>query len=143
MQETARCMLFTSTKKNIIYSYLLNKSFLNIYVHTAVRSFFRHTHTVILECFGVDPNRNFGYRWGGRGASKNQCKVTHIDSISKELKQLIGLILWDTLRNLDDLSTRCTLGDVHGSRALLRAGDKSHQGICHIRKKFQGKDSYE
>jgi len=30
------------------------------------------------ECFGVDPNRNFGYRWGGHGASKNQCKETYM-----------------------------------------------------------------
>ncbi|XP_023343756.1 carboxypeptidase B [Eurytemora carolleeae] len=28
------------------------------------------------ECFGVDPNRNFGYRWGGHGASDNACKVS-------------------------------------------------------------------
>lgn len=30
------------------------------------------------ECFGVDPNRNFGWRWGGHGASKNQCKETYM-----------------------------------------------------------------
>jgi len=28
------------------------------------------------ECHGVDPNRNFGYFWGGYGASDNPCKET-------------------------------------------------------------------
>ncbi|KAJ3625123.1 hypothetical protein MTP99_018686 [Tenebrio molitor] len=29
------------------------------------------------QCAGVDLNRNFGYRWGGRGASKNPCTETY------------------------------------------------------------------
>nr|XP_015837881.1 PREDICTED: carboxypeptidase B [Tribolium castaneum] len=28
------------------------------------------------QCAGVDLNRNFGYRWGGRGSSKNPCTET-------------------------------------------------------------------
>ena len=28
------------------------------------------------ECKGVDLNRNFGYHWGGYGASDNACKET-------------------------------------------------------------------
>ena len=28
------------------------------------------------ECHGVDPNRNFGFEWGGYGASENACKET-------------------------------------------------------------------
>ena len=28
------------------------------------------------ECKGVDLNRNFGYHWGGYGASDNPCKET-------------------------------------------------------------------
>jgi len=31
-----------------------------------------------IECFGVDPNRNFGLNWGGKGASKNACKETYM-----------------------------------------------------------------
>jgi len=29
------------------------------------------------ECHGVDPNRNFGYHWGGYGASDDACKETY------------------------------------------------------------------
>lgn len=29
------------------------------------------------ECHGVDPNRNFGYHWGGYGASDDPCKETY------------------------------------------------------------------
>ena len=25
------------------------------------------------SCIGVDPNRNWGYKWGGKGASSNPC----------------------------------------------------------------------
>ncbi|KAK4007895.1 hypothetical protein OUZ56_013053 [Daphnia magna] len=28
-------------------------------------------------CRGVDPNRNFGYKWGGMGASTNPCEETY------------------------------------------------------------------
>ena len=28
-------------------------------------------------CHGVDPNRNFGYGWGGYGASELPCKETY------------------------------------------------------------------
>ena len=30
-----------------------------------------------LKCHGVDPNRNFGYHWGGYGASDDPCKETY------------------------------------------------------------------
>lgn len=29
------------------------------------------------SCSGVDLNRNFGYRWGGKGTSKNVCHDTY------------------------------------------------------------------
>lgn len=29
------------------------------------------------ECHGVDPNRNFGFEWGGYGASDDACKETY------------------------------------------------------------------
>ena len=29
------------------------------------------------SCIGADPNRNFGYKWGGQGASKNPCSETY------------------------------------------------------------------
>lgn len=29
------------------------------------------------DCSGVDLNRNFGYRWGGKGTSKNACHETY------------------------------------------------------------------
>jgi hypothetical protein len=28
-------------------------------------------------CVGTDPNRNFGYNWGGQGASGNPCDETY------------------------------------------------------------------
>jgi len=28
-------------------------------------------------CAGIDLNRNFGYRWGGKGTSKNMCHDTY------------------------------------------------------------------
>ena len=28
---------------------------------------------LFLKCVGTDPNRNFGYKWGGEGASSNNC----------------------------------------------------------------------
>ena len=31
---------------------------------------------LLQECKGVDLNRNFGYHWGGYGASDNPCKET-------------------------------------------------------------------
>ena len=27
------------------------------------------------SCKGVDPNRNWGYKWGGKGASANTCRL--------------------------------------------------------------------
>ena len=27
------------------------------------------------SCKGVDPNRNWGYKWGGKGASVNPCRL--------------------------------------------------------------------
>lgn len=29
------------------------------------------------SCIGVDPNRNWGYKWGGKGASNNPCTETY------------------------------------------------------------------
>jgi len=29
------------------------------------------------SCIGVDPNRNWGYQWGGKGASNNPCTETY------------------------------------------------------------------
>lgn len=29
------------------------------------------------SCIGADPNRNFGYQWGGTGASSNPCSETY------------------------------------------------------------------
>lgn len=31
-------------------------------------------------CLGVDLNRNFGYRWGGKGGSKDICHETYAGS---------------------------------------------------------------
>jgi len=31
-------------------------------------------------CSGVDLNRNFGYKWGGKGTSKDICKDTYAGS---------------------------------------------------------------
>lgn len=31
-------------------------------------------------CFGVDLNRNFGYKWGGKGTSKDICRDTYAGS---------------------------------------------------------------
>jgi len=30
-----------------------------------------------VNCSGVDLNRNFGYRWGGKGTSRNVCHDTY------------------------------------------------------------------
>lgn len=35
------------------------------------------TNLIGQVCHGVDPNRNFGYQWGGKGASKNPCVETY------------------------------------------------------------------
>ena len=29
------------------------------------------------RCVGTDPNRNWGYRWGGEGASASPCSETY------------------------------------------------------------------
>ena len=29
------------------------------------------------QCVGVDPNRNWSFNWGGKGASKNPCDETY------------------------------------------------------------------
>lgn len=29
-----------------------------------------------MGCIGADPNRNYGYKWGGEGASRNPCAET-------------------------------------------------------------------
>ena len=35
------------------------------------------SHTDRGKCAGVDLNRNFGYKWGGKGSSNNQCSETY------------------------------------------------------------------
>nr|XP_027199287.1 carboxypeptidase B-like [Dermatophagoides pteronyssinus] len=44
------------------------------YTHTKYR-LWRKTRSTqkSSSCFGVDPNRNFGYEWGGEGTSSNPC----------------------------------------------------------------------
>ncbi|KAI9553884.1 hypothetical protein GHT06_019154 [Daphnia sinensis] len=48
------------------------------YTHTTNRMW-RKTRSVssTSTCRGVDPNRNFGYMWGGMGASTNPCDETY------------------------------------------------------------------
>ena len=42
------------------------------YTHTNDRMW-RKTRSKQGRCYGVDPNRNFGYKWGGKGTSGNPC----------------------------------------------------------------------
>jgi murein tripeptide amidase MpaA len=42
------------------------------YTHTNDRMW-RKTRKPYTTCYGADPNRNFGYQWGGQGASTNPC----------------------------------------------------------------------
>ena len=35
-----------------------------------------------VKLIGADPNRNFGYQWGGQGASTNACKIYLIFKVS-------------------------------------------------------------
>ncbi|XP_054165083.1 zinc carboxypeptidase A 1-like [Oppia nitens] len=46
------------------------------YTHTRDRMW-RKTRKPYGSCFGADPNRNFGYQWGGQGASSNPCMETY------------------------------------------------------------------
>ncbi|CAG9767406.1 unnamed protein product [Ceutorhynchus assimilis] len=46
------------------------------YTHTVDR-LWRKNRRGSGRCAGIDLNRNFGYRWGGTGASKNPCAETY------------------------------------------------------------------
>uniref|UniRef100_A0A1I8I7F6 Peptidase_M14 domain-containing protein n=1 Tax=Macrostomum lignano TaxID=282301 RepID=A0A1I8I7F6_9PLAT len=48
------------------------------YVYTfTTNRFWRKTRSAQAGgCYGVDPNRNFGYHWGGQGTSSNPCAET-------------------------------------------------------------------
>ena len=35
------------------------------------------SHNIGYSCKGTDPNRNWGYKWGGEGASKYPCSETY------------------------------------------------------------------
>ena len=37
----------------------------------------RKTRSGSGSCIGVDPNRNWGYKWGGQGASRDPCRETY------------------------------------------------------------------
>ncbi|CAK1555706.1 unnamed protein product [Leptosia nina] len=44
------------------------------YTHTADRLWRKNRKPAIArQCYGTDLNRNFGYRWGGKGSSSNPC----------------------------------------------------------------------
>jgi len=45
------------------------------FCHTNTR-LWRKTRKPYGSCYGADPNRNFGYQWGGEGASANECSET-------------------------------------------------------------------
>ncbi|CAG2101594.1 unnamed protein product [Medioppia subpectinata] len=48
------------------------------YEHTHTRDrMWRKTRKPYGNCMGADPNRNFGYQWGGQGASTNPCSETY------------------------------------------------------------------
>ncbi|KZS08434.1 putative Carboxypeptidase B [Daphnia magna] len=53
------------------------------YTHTKDRMW-RKTRSVsnTSSCRGADPNRNFGYKWGGLGASTNPCDDTYRGTIA-------------------------------------------------------------
>ncbi|XP_057667015.1 carboxypeptidase B-like [Diorhabda carinulata] len=46
------------------------------YTHTVDR-LWRKNRARSGQCTGTDLNRNFGYRWGGQGSSKNPCSETY------------------------------------------------------------------
>lgn len=46
------------------------------YSHTTDR-LWRKNRSKQGQCIGTDLNRNFGYRWGGKGSSKNPCTETY------------------------------------------------------------------
>lgn len=48
------------------------------YVHTQTARMWRKTRKPSSNsCFGTDANRNFGFEWGGVGASKDPCSDTY------------------------------------------------------------------
>jgi len=52
-----------------------------------------HNNYILMErsqnpgttCKGSDPNRNWGYRWGEKGASSNPCSETYRSQIQMEI----------------------------------------------------------
>ena len=56
----------------------------------------RKTRSKQGRCYGVDPNRNFGYHWGGKGTSSNPCSDVYKGPYpfsEPELKALRNYIL--------------------------------------------------
>ncbi|CAG2109692.1 unnamed protein product, partial [Medioppia subpectinata] len=47
------------------------------YTHTNSRLWRKTRQPSGSGCYGADPNRNFGYKWGGEGASTNPCSDTY------------------------------------------------------------------
>ncbi|CAH0563476.1 unnamed protein product [Brassicogethes aeneus] len=47
------------------------------YSHTVDRLWRKNRARGVGQCSGTDLNRNFGYRWGGKGSSKNPCTETY------------------------------------------------------------------
>ena len=47
-----------------------------VYSRTTDRMW-RKTRSGSGSCIGVDPNRNWGYKWGGQGASRDPCRETY------------------------------------------------------------------
>jgi len=72
-----------------------------VYTHTTDR-LWRKTRTPYGNCFGADPNRNWGFHWNEVGASSNPCSDTYAGpsafseietlSLSEYLKSLKGKI---------------------------------------------------
>lgn len=50
------------------------------YTHMRDRVWRKNRARGYSPCSGTDLNRNFGYKWGGKGASKNPCKETYAGS---------------------------------------------------------------
>ncbi|XP_059479900.1 carboxypeptidase B-like [Neocloeon triangulifer] len=47
------------------------------YTHTSDRLWRKNRAKTNSKCFGVDVNRNFGYKWGGVGASRSACSEVY------------------------------------------------------------------
>lgn len=44
------------------------------YTHRTDRLWRKNRNTATGRCAGVDLNRNYGYKWGGKGTSRNPCQ---------------------------------------------------------------------